>query len=224
MLEPIEESSLPRSLAVIAAGLALLAVSGLFVQDPPAAWETDAFRFLNELPHNVESVLWVLQQMGSALVLPFAAVALWWMSKRWQPPVALLLAGFVLGWLGAKGIKAMVGRGRPGAILDNVILGSDVPVTEVGFPSGHAVLAFTLVAALVPYLSRRGRLVAVAIAIAVALTRVYVGAHFPLDVVGGAGYGLAIGTLVSLVSAPGRPETKLVTSPTFGGGGGTGGG
>lgn len=192
-----------RHAAVIVAGVALLVVAGLFVQDPPASWEESVFRALNDLPHNIEALLWVLQQLGSALVMPFAALVLWRMTHRWQPPVALLATGFLLGWLGAKVIKAMVGRGRPGAILDDVVLGFDVPTAEIGFPSGHAVLAFTLVAVFAPYLSKKGRVVAVGLAIAVGLTRVYVGAHLPLDVIGGAGYGLAIGTIATLLSRPG---------------------
>jgi len=205
-----------RPLATIASGVGLLVVAGLLVSDPPSAWEEALFRALNELPHNVEAGLWALQQMGSATVLPVVAFVLWRVTSRWQPPVALLATGFLLGWLGAKVIKAMVGRGRPGAIMDDVILGFDVPIAEVGFPSGHAVLAFTLVAAFFPYLGRRGRVVAVAVAVLVAMTRVYVGAHLPLDVIGGAGLGVAIGTLVTLVS--GTPPTGMsdsVASPTI---------
>jgi len=211
------KDSLRRHLIVIIGGLTLLVVTGLLVQNPPAAWEEASFWFLNELPHDVEPVLWVLQQMGSALVLPFAAVVLWWVTKRWQPPVALVSTGFLIGWLGAKGVKAVVGRGRPAAILDDVVLGFDVPTTEVGFPSGHAVLAFTLVAVFWPYLGRRGRLMAVAVASAVAMTRVYVGAHFPLDVIGGAGYGAAIGAIATLASGLGLRDS--VASPTVPGSG-----
>jgi undecaprenyl-diphosphatase len=206
---------LVRPLVVIASGVGLLVVAALLVRDPPAALEEAVFRAFNDLPHDVEAVLWVLQQMGSAIVLPFVAILLWRVTRRWQPPVALVTTGFLLGWLGAKVIKSMVGRGRPGAIIDDVILGFDVPITEVGFPSGHAVLAFTLVAALFPYLGRRGRVAAVAVAVLVAATRIYVGAHFPLDVIGGAGYGIAIGTLVTLVSGARSTGTDSVASPTI---------
>jgi len=204
-----------RPLVVIASGVGLLVVAALLVRDPPAAWEEALFRAFNDLPHDVEAVLWVPQQMGSAIVLPFVAILLWRMTRRWQPPVALVTTGFLLGWLGAKVIKSMVGRGRPGAIIDDVVLGFDVSITEVGFPSGHAVLAFTLVVALFPYLGRRGRVAAVAIAVLVAVTRVYVGAHMPLDVIGGAGYGIAIGILVTLVSGARRTGTDSVVSPTI---------
>lgn len=190
--------SRPRALAVVLAGVAVLAGAAAVVRTPPFGLEVSVFRFLNQLPHNVEWMLWVLQQIGSAVVLPIAAVVLWRVTKRWEPPVALVGAGLVMGWLGAKAIKAWVGRGRPGAILDDVVLGFDVPTSEVGFPSGHAVLAFTLAVAFAPYLSKRGRILALGLAAAVALTRVYVGAHLPLDVLGGAGYGIAIGVIATL--------------------------
>ena len=105
---------------VIAFGTLVLLLAVLLVEDPPATWEESIFRRLNELPHNVEWMLWVLQQMGSALVVPFAAVALWRLTRHWRPPVALLIGGFTLGWLAAKGVKAIVGRGHPAAILDDV--------------------------------------------------------------------------------------------------------
>ena len=198
----IENTTRRRHLIPLGLGLAVLIVAAALVENPAAPWEESVFRWFNDLPHNVEWMLWVLQQMGSALVLPFAALVLWRMTRRWQPPVVLALAGFFLGWLAAKGIKAVVGRGRPGAILEDVVLGFDVPITEVGFPSGHAVLAFTLAVAFAPYLSKRGRFVAYGLAAAVALTRIYVGAHMPLDIVGGVGFGLAIGTIVTALSGP----------------------
>ena len=114
-----------------------------------------------------------------------------------------------LGWLGAKAIKASVGRGRPGAVLENVVLGFDVPTTEIGFPSGHTVLVFTLATVFAAVLARRWQITAYVIAILVGLTRIYVGAHLPLDVVGGAGYGIAIGTVAIITS---RALTRLQTA------------
>lgn len=184
-----------RFVARGAAGLAVLALAAALVRTPPLDVELELFRALNRLPHDVEWVLWILQQIGSAMVLPIAALVLWRVAGRWQPAAALGAAGLLMGWLGAKGIKSLVGRGRPAAIVDDLVLGSDVPITEPGFPSGHAVLAFTLAVAFSPYLSRRGRILFLSLASIVALTRVYVGAHLPLDVVGGAGLDVAIGVV-----------------------------
>ena len=57
-----------------------------------------------------------------------------------------------------------------------------------------------------PYLGRRGRRVAWALAAAVCVARMYVGAHLPFDVLGGAALGWAAGGLVHLVL--GAPESR----------------
>ena len=54
-----------------------------------------------------------------------------------------------------------------------------------------------------PWLGNRGRLVCAVLALAVCLARVYVGAHLPPDVAGGAGLGLAVAGCVRLLV--GRP-------------------
>jgi hypothetical protein len=64
-------------------------------------------------------------------------------------------------------------------------------------------LAVALATAAWPYLGRRGRWAAAGLAVLVCLLRVCVGAHLPLDVIGGAGLGLAVGAVVAL--AVGRP-------------------
>jgi undecaprenyl-diphosphatase len=67
--------------------------------------------------------------------------------------------------------------------------------SDYGFPSDHAVMAGA-VAVGVLLADRRLGLVAAVLAVLMALTRVYVGAHFPLDVAA----GLAVGATVALAS------------------------
>ncbi|MCZ2857498.1 phosphatase PAP2 family protein [Blastococcus sp. VKM Ac-2987] len=77
-----------------------------------------------------------------------------------------------------------------GAVLHEAILGGN------GFVSGHSAVAAALATAAAPYLSRRLRRVAWALAVTVGLARIYVGAHLPLDVVGGLLVGWICGSLV----------------------------
>jgi membrane-associated phospholipid phosphatase len=56
----------------------------------------------------------------------------------------------------------------------------------LGYPSGHAGVAAW------PHLGRRARCLVATVVPIVGLTRMYVGAHIPLDVVSGAALGLAI--------------------------------
>jgi undecaprenyl-diphosphatase len=63
--------------------------------------------------------------------------------------------------------------------------------------SGHAGIAVAIGMALYPELGPVGRVVTAAAAPTVGLCRIYVGAHLPLDVLGGAALGLAVDAVVS---------------------------
>ena len=86
-------------------------------------------------------------------------------------------------------MKSVVGRERPAGLPVGAVL-HEGAVGGVGFISGHAAVAAALATAAAPYLGRRGRRTVWALAWAVALARVYVGAHLPLDIVGGVAAGL----------------------------------
>ena len=70
--------------------------------------------------------------------------------------------------------------------------------TDLSFPSGHSATSFaaaTLIARSVPRLA----VAAYALAAAIAFSRVYVGVHYPLDIVGGAVVGIAVATALRLL-------------------------
>jgi undecaprenyl-diphosphatase len=156
------------------------------------AWEAEVFEAVNDLPDQLWPAVWVPMQLGSfggsigATALTFAVTR----DRR----VALAAAiGSQAAFWSAKGVKALVDRGRPAAFF------TDAHVREtargVGYVSGHAAVAFSLAAALAPSMPRRWRPIAVAGASYVGVARLYAGAHLPLDVVGGAGLGVLTGTL-----------------------------
>ena len=73
-----------------------------------------------------------------------------------------------------------------------------------GFPSSHTAVTVALVVGACPWLSRPWRIVGVVTATAIGLDRMYVGAHFPLDVLGGLGIGMAAGGIVLVVQCARR--------------------
>ena len=87
-------------------------------------------------------------------------------------------------------IKEWVGRIRPCAVLPDVHLLTDCN-TSYSFPSSHAVNIFAA-AFFLSQPFRRLTPLFYGIAAVVAYSRVYIGIHYPLDVIGGAGIGLLI--------------------------------
>jgi undecaprenyl-diphosphatase len=71
--------------------------------------------------------------------------------------------------------------------------------------SGHAGVAVALGAAALPHLGPAGRALALTAIPIVGLSRVYVGAHLPLDVVGGAALGLVVDAGIVLMRPAGTP-------------------
>jgi undecaprenyl-diphosphatase len=98
------------------------------------------------------------------------------------------LVADALGELAADVFKGLIPRARP-----HVHALVARPHTH-SFPSGHATTSFACATVLALALPRF-RLAFFVVAAAVAWSRVYVGVHYPLDVLAGAGLGTAIGAI-----------------------------
>ncbi len=107
-----------------------------------------------------------------------------------------LLVSGTATWVLAKGVKRIVRRGRPAAVLPAVHVRGGAQSGD-GFISGHAAISAALASGVVPLLPGAAPLLA-ALAGTVAFSRIYVGAHLPLDVVGGAALGLVVNAAVEL--------------------------
>jgi undecaprenyl-diphosphatase len=181
--------------AVLVAGVVALVGSWVVVSSTAVAvpaWEASLFSSINGWPNGISLLLRAPMQLGSLLgALVVVAVTLV-LSRNLRLTAAALVASFVSWWL-AKPVKDIVSRARPTTLLTGVHLREHA--SGLGYPSGHAAVAFSLAAVLAPALPPRCRPVAWGLAVVVAIARLYVGAHLPLDVVGGAGLGVVVGTL-----------------------------
>ena len=190
-------------------GIAVLAAGMLAVRHGSVSGiEKSTFRAVNDLPGAFYPVLWPFQQLGAILVGPIAAIIAA-LFRRFRLAAALLVA--TVAKLGLERVvKAMVSRQRPGTSVGrDVHLRGNVSRHGESFVSGHAVLVAAIACLVVPYLRGRWKIVPWVIVGLVMVTRVYVGAHNPLDVICGAALGLAIGACLNL--AFGVPDTKQVS-------------
>jgi len=177
-------------------GTAGLLVSGAVARRGLPAAERDVFRAANDVPIEAYPVIWAPMQFGTFGTAPaLAAVAA--LRGRRRLAISLVAAG-TLAWVGAKAVKRVVRRERPARIIPDVrIRGEDEG--DRGFPSGHAAVSAALSTVAMPALSPAGRAGVAGLAASVAYARVYVGVHLPLDVVGGAALGVALGSAVRLL-------------------------
>jgi glycosyltransferase 2 family protein len=163
-------------------------------------WEKDVFEAFNHLPDWLNPPLQVVMQLGNLLMVPVVAGVAYLVWRRWRVAIDIAVSG-VAAWLLARIVKNAVGRGRPGDLLQEVIL-RDPAQHGLGFVSGHMAVAAAVATVLAAYLGARGTLIAVVAAALVGISRIYVGAHLPLDVVGGAMMGWAIGSLIHFFVLP----------------------
>ena len=166
--------------------------------------ETGLFHAVNSLPSWLYGPLWLVMQLGSFGAV-FAVAALAALLRRFRLALELLAAG-LLAYYSAKGLKDLVDRARPAALINDVIVRG--PASHgLGYPSGHAAVSFALTVTAVPFLARRWRRVIWVLPLTVGFARVFVGAHLPLDVAGGFALGWTVGALVHLVA--GAPSGRV---------------
>ncbi len=151
-------------------------------------------------PKWLDWVMWVLTQIGSVgFIAPL--ILLFYLGGRPRFAIDLTLGTLTLLLL-VTIIKAFADRARPfNLLLETKVIGWKA--AGLSFPSGHTTQSFFVATVTVNYfrLPLPAAILLYAIAAAVGVTRVYLGAHYPRDVMAGAVLGLIWGT-VGVIIAP----------------------
>ncbi|HEX2810572.1 MAG TPA: phosphatase PAP2 family protein [Kineosporiaceae bacterium] len=135
----------------------------------------------------------------------------WWTARNRATTAAMVAAVWApIGMLAAVAINqpivAAVDETRPYASLSNILVLAQ-RTTDPSFPSDHATMAGAVTAGLL-IANRRLGLISAAAAALMALSRVYIGAHYPQDVLAGLALGALIGAGGYYLTR--RPLTALI--------------
>jgi membrane-associated phospholipid phosphatase len=148
-------------------------------------------------PGWVDNVMWVVTQIGSMGAALSAAAAFYYVAHH-RLAIEIILGTLTL-WLFVETVKALTDRARPFLVLEGTRI---VGRRESGrsFPSGHTSQIFFMATIISRNLQLGlGPTIGLyALALLVGFTRVYVGAHYPRDVIGGA----LLGTVWGLLTLP----------------------
>ncbi|MGW2962290.1 phosphatase PAP2 family protein [Streptomyces sp. NPDC001220] len=196
-----------------AAATAQLAFDGSGIDGSLFTSVTDLARATTWL--NTPMEVWTNFGLGVFAVLMIAG---WWTARR-RGAQAMTLAlaapvAVVIAFAAAEIVKRIVAEVRPCRSMPHAYLVDTCPApSDYAFPSGHSTVAAASVAALF-LLNRRLSAIAAVFAVVEGFSRVYVGAHYPHDVLGSAVLALPVAYLVSLASR--RWATPLIDSLSHG--------
>lgn len=161
--------------------------------------DTQLFFLVNHLPHVgfVDSFALFLSGIGEAGIVWFAIGAFLVFkeeSKDHRLFIPLGLAGGLVWSITELILKPVVARLRPSSALDAAIVVGGFPL-GYSFPSTHATFAFAL-AVILAYKEPKWKKGLFLLAFAISLSRIYLGHHYPIDVVAGGLLGWGIGSIV----------------------------
>jgi membrane-associated phospholipid phosphatase len=217
---------LPLELSIVA--LIVVTIAGFLVSRSPG-WTSLEFAVVNAVggAHTgfadgiAVGVDWLFSPPMAIVITGLVAASVLALSRRLQTTVWFVCL-VTVPWLGSEVIKLLVHRARPDfAALVHPIVADP---TSPSFPSGHTAFAACLGLAVIVILRntpwhRVAVILGVALGLMVAVSRVYLGVHYPTDVVASLVYSVAAVTIINITWARfiaprwSRSPASITTTP-----------
>ncbi|RVT91201.1 phosphatase PAP2 family protein [Sphingomonas crocodyli] len=181
-------------------GLMLL-LAGLALWGGHQPWEVPLAALLHAHPDArlLPAIVAVTRLGGAAAMIPFALAVVGFLLARGARPAALwLFAVIASGRIVVELLKEVIGRVRPD------VTGHLVEVSSASFPSSHAAGSMLTVAAMLVLFRPSAALAVVCLMwpIAVGVSRLLLGVHWPGDVLAGWGFALVWTALAAMRFPP----------------------
>lgn len=152
-----------------------------WIQSIHQDWLTPVMIFLSRIGE--AGIIWIL-----------ISICLTFMPKTRRCGLTMMAAMAFSFLLGNIILKNVIARPRP-FITDTSVILLVPPPGEYSFPSGHTLNGFTAAVTVFCYHKRAG-IAALALAAAIAFSRMYLFVHYPTDILGGLALGVADACLV----------------------------
>jgi undecaprenyl-diphosphatase len=180
---------------------------------------TDVTGWAHDTPHWLDSIVQVWSNLGLGLFAVFMIWA-WWQARRADSVVmARVLASpviVVIGYLFNSVLKSLVHEVRPCQQLPNTITVETCPAPgDWSVPSNHSVIAFAAAVALL-FAYRRLGWVALLFAVLMGASRVWIGVHYPHDVLIGAAVGIVVGLVLGALAGRFAPLVERMRGGALG--------
>ena len=186
--------------AVLLASAAVFLISSLLAKKGTLVLgEEYLIAFVYGLPEDLRLFFLTITLLGSAWALAIVLIILL-IKERFDVGLRVLIGGVSVYWISGLA-KELIARPRPGELISDV-LQRELLVLGYGFPSAHTALATVLALILGAYLPRSRQFIVIVWIAAVAVSRLYLGVHAPLDIVGGFCIGLLVATCVLIILPP----------------------
>jgi len=209
----LRESSLVRVTVGFVLAALILAALGWLVTGPYKQFPAPFDSTIRYTMRQIQSPMWtslflIVTKLGSTIYLTIVGctAGIIFIILRWFRPLLLLIVTMA-GQAGLdRGCKYLFARPRPPAMINYP------DVESFSFPSGHAVAALSLYFVIAWSVSTRAESPAIKVAIwistvvlvfLIGMSRVYIGVHYPTDVL--AGFLAALVWTVSVMSIDQRP-------------------
>ncbi|MBI5620391.1 phosphatase PAP2 family protein [Candidatus Gottesmanbacteria bacterium] len=142
-----------------------------------------------------DTVALAISGVGTAGIIWFVLATVLFLKEEKKDHwffIPVLAAGGTSWLMVEKIIKPLIARPRPTFEMGAIILGNNLP--DYSFPSGHATIAWAL-ATVLAHKEPKWKTFFFILAFLISFSRMYIGKHYPLDVIGGGLLGWGIGRL-----------------------------
>jgi undecaprenyl-diphosphatase len=196
------------SVGVVAVGLIAVAVGAWVASWPHGAVAVGFMRWINDPPPPLSWLLAASNPLMRPVPLTVVVTVLvaWILARArgWSQRYEVVRAGvisFVVAEVIAQSTKRLTQESRPHASLPDLDThGYPGEPHGLSYPSAHTAVAVGLVAALWPWLTLPQRVAGATVTVLVMLNRLYIGAHWPIDLWGGIAAGAAAAAAAWLVA------------------------